>query len=211
VPFNVEAMHVDLASFTAHKLYGPKGCGALYVRWRSPRVRLAQQIDGGGHERGMRSGTLNVPGIIGFATAVTLAVDEMTEVAGKSHTLRNRLWNGLHSALNDIAVNGPDPEGESGERLPNNLNVSFSGVESEALMMSVRELAVSSGSACTSASLEPSHVLRALGIGEERMRSAIRFGVGRFTTEDEIDRAIALLVPAVEKLRQLSPRRRVQS
>jgi cysteine desulfurase len=143
--------------------------------------------------------------------AVTLAVDEMAETAAHSHSLRNRLWNGLRSALDDIAVNGPDPDTGSGDRLPNNLNVSFSGVESEALMMSVRELAVSSGSACTSASLEPSHVLRALGVGDERVRSAVRFGVGQFTTEEEIDRAIALLVPAVGKLRQLSPRRSVES
>lgn len=205
VPFNVDALNVDLASFTAHKMYGPKGVGALYVRKRKPRVRLVAQMDGGGHERNMRSGTLNVPGIVGFGKALEIAVAEMEQDTAHASRLRDKLYNGFKAVLDELYVNGPDPLARASDRLPGNLNVSFAYVEGEAMMMGIKEIAVSSGSACTSASLEPSYVLKALGVGEDLAHSSIRFGVGRFTTEEEIDFTIGNVVEAVLKLRDMSP------
>jgi cysteine desulfurase len=199
VPFDVEKSRVDLASLTAHKIYGPKGVGALWVR-RKPRVRIDPLIDGGGHERGMRSGTLNVPSIVGFGAACELARLEMASEAERVGKLRDRLLAGLKAALPEIYVNG-----SWDHRLPGNLNVSFAFVEGEGLMMAIKDVAVSSGSACTSASLEPSYVLRALGASEENAHSSIRFGVGRFNTEEEIDFVVKLVAEKVNKLRELSP------
>jgi cysteine desulfurase len=199
VPFSVEEGKVDLAAVSAHKIYGPKGVGALYVR-RKPRVRLAEQIDGGGHERGMRSGTLNVPGIVGFGKAAELARLEMADEAKRLAGLRDRLHDYLRSHLKEIFLNG-----SAEHRLPGNLNVSFAYVEGEGLMMALKDVAVSSGSACTSASLEPSYVLRALGIGEELAHTSIRFGIGRFNTEEEIDYVGNHVVQAVNRLRDMSP------
>jgi cysteine desulfurase len=200
VPLNVEAMGVDLLSLTAHKIYGPKGVAALYVRRKNPRVRLSAMIHGGGHERGMRSGTLNVPGIVGFGKAVELASQLMPEEILRIRKLRDRLWNGIQEQLDEVYLNGHPTE-----RLPNNLNVSFAFVEGESLMMGMKELAVSSGSACTSASLEPSYVLKSIGVGEDLAHTSIRFGLGRFTTEEEVDYALEKVVSTVKKLRDLSP------
>ncbi len=200
VPLDVQAMGIDLLSCSAHKLYGPKGAGALYVRRRSPRVRLAAQFHGGGHERGMRSGTLNTPGIAGFGTACEIARAEMAEEAPRLVGLRDRLHNGVADRIDEVKLNGHQVE-----RLPQTLNLSFAYVEGEALMMKFKDLAVSSGSACTSASLEPSYVLRALGVGDELAHSSIRFSVGRFTTEEEIDFAIDQVVAGVNALREMSP------
>lgn len=200
VPFSVDACNVDLVSISAHKLYGPKGVGALYVR-RKPRVRLAPLIDGGGHERGMRSGTLNVPGIVGLGVAAKIALEERESEAARLLDLRTRLFNKLKSALSDIHVNG-----SLEHRLAGNLNVSFAYVEGESLLMAINKfVAVSSGSACTSASLEPSYVLRALGVGDDLAHSSIRFGLGRFTTEEEIDFTADLVIKSVNRLRELSP------
>ena len=199
IPFNVDAAKADLVSLTAHKMYGPKGVGALYVR-RKPRVRVREQMDGGGHERGMRSGTLNVAGIVGFGAAAELAKNEMAAEAVRVSALRDRLWKGVSAKLDYLTVNGSQTA-----RLPGNLNVSFSFAEGEGLMMAIKDVAVSSGSACTSASLEPSYVLRALGVEEELAHSSIRFGLGRFTTEEEVDYVIDLVVRAVTKLRDMSP------
>ncbi|HSP19973.1 MAG TPA: aminotransferase class V-fold PLP-dependent enzyme, partial [Myxococcaceae bacterium] len=199
VPFDVEAMKVDLASITAHKLYGPKGIGALYVR-RKPRVRIAPIIDGGGHERGMRSGTLNVAGIVGFGKAADIARTEMPAESARIRALRDRLQSKLMAELDLCTVNG-----SLEHRLPGNLNISFSYVEGEALMMAIKDVAVSSGSACTSASLEPSYVLRALGVEEDMAHSSIRFGLGRFNTEAQVDAVARLVVDKVKKLREMSP------
>jgi len=199
IPFDVERANADLVSLTAHKLCGPKGVGALYVR-RKPRVRLVAQMDGGGHERGYRSGTLNVPGIVGFGKAAALALAEREAEAARVLSLRERLRLGLAAGLDLLTVNG-----SLEHRVPGNLNVSFAYVEGEALMMAVKDVAVSSGSACTSASLEPSYVLRSLGRSDELAHSSIRFTVGRFTTEEEIDYAVDLLKRKVAKLRELSP------
>jgi cysteine desulfurase len=199
IPFSVEASGVDLASFSAHKIYGPKGVGALWVR-RKPRVRIDPIIDGGGHERGMRSGTLNVPGIVGFGQAAELARLEMADEAPRLLALRNRLLHGVEAGLKEVYVNG-----SLEHRLPGNLNISFAFVEGEGLMMALKDVAVSSGSACTSASLEPSYVLRALGVGEELAHTSIRFGLGRFNTEEEVDYVVKLVVDKVNKLRELSP------
>jgi cysteine desulfurase len=199
LPFDVEAANVDLASLSAHKMYGPKGVGALYVR-RKPRVRLTAQTDGGGHERGFRSGTLNVPGIVGFGKAAALARAERESEAARVLALRERLRKGIQAGLDLVTVNG-----SLEHRLPGNLNLSFAYVEGEALMMAVKDVAVSSGSACTSASLEPSYVLRAMGVSEDLAHSSIRFGLGRFTTEEEVDYAIRLFVEKVKKLRDMSP------
>ncbi|HEY6005160.1 MAG TPA: aminotransferase class V-fold PLP-dependent enzyme, partial [Anaeromyxobacter sp.] len=199
IPFDVEAANVDLASLSAHKMYGPKGMGALYVR-RRPRVRLVAQMDGGGHERGFRSGTLNVPGIVGFGKAAELALAERDAEAARVQALRERLRKGLLSQLDLVTVNG-----SLEHRLPGNLNASFAYVEGEALMMAIKDVAVSSGSACTSASLEPSYVLRAMGVSEDLAHSSIRFGLGRFTTEEEIDYVVRLVVEKVKKLRDMSP------
>jgi cysteine desulfurase len=199
VPFDVSECKVDLAAVSAHKMYGPKGVGALYVR-RKPRVRLVAQVDGGGHERGMRSGTLNVPGIVGFGKAAELAKAEMAAEAVRLTELRDRLKDKLFAALPEIYVNGSWEH-----RLPGNLNVSFAYVEGEGLMMAMKDVAVSSGSACTSASLEPSYVLRALGIGEELAHTSIRFGIGRFNTLEEVDYVADHVIGAVNRLRAMSP------
>jgi cysteine desulfurase len=199
-PFDVRAMNVDLASLTAHKIYGPKGVGALYVRRSKPRIRLVAQLDGGGHERGNRSGTLNVPGIVGFAKACDILEREGVEEANRIRALRDRLHQRITKDLDEVVLNG-HPE----KRLPGNLNLSFSFVEGEGLMMAIKDVAVSSGSACTSASLEPSYVLRSMGLNEEMAHSSIRFGLGRFNTEEEIDYVADLLIAKVRKLRDMSP------
>lgn len=199
-PIDVEAMGVDLLSMSAHKIYGPKGVGALYVRRKKPRVRLQPLIHGGGHERGMRSGTLNVPGIVGFGAAAHIALTEMPTESMRISKLRDRLWAGLSEHLTDIHLNG-----NLEHRLPNTLNVSFLYVEGESLMMGFSDIAVSSGSACTSASLEPSYVLKGLGMGDDIAHSSIRFSLGRFTTEDEIDYTIKQVVKTVNHLRAMSP------
>lgn len=202
VPVDVEDLQVDLLSLSAHKLYGPKGVGALYVRRRNPQVRLERQIDGGHHEQGLRSGTLNVPGIVGLSRAVALCVEEMTEESARLRQLRGQLFAGLQAALPEVSLNGPaldPPEG----RLAGNLNCSFAGVEGEALMLGMRDLAVSSGSACSSGSPEPSHVLRSLGLSDDLTRSSLRFGLGRFNTEEEIAFAIDRVAATVQRLRSL--------
>ncbi len=199
VPFDVEKMNVDLASVSAHKMYGPKGVGALYVR-RKPRVRLIAEMDGGGHERGFRSGTLNVPGIVGLGKSCALARAEQAEESARVLRLRERLRAGIGARLDLVTVNG-----SLEHRLPGNLNLSFAYVEGEALMMAVKDVAVSSGSACTSASLEPSYVLRAMGVTDDLAHSSIRFGLGRFTTEEEVDYVIDLFAAKVKKLREMSP------
>jgi cysteine desulfurase len=199
IPFDVNAARADLVSLSAHKMYGPKGIGALYVR-RKPRVRITALIDGGGHERGMRSGTLNVPGIVGFGKAAELCQLEMATEAARTLALRERLRLGIQSQVGDTFVNG-----SMEHRLPGNLNISFAYVEGEAMLMALKDVAVSSGSACTSASLEPSYVLRALGVEEEMAHTSIRFGIGRFNTEEEVDYVIALVVGKINKLRDLSP------
>ncbi|MFS8071385.1 MAG: IscS subfamily cysteine desulfurase [Byssovorax sp.] len=200
VPFNVEAMNVDLASITAHKMYGPKGIGALYVRRSKPRVRITAQMDGGGHERGMRSGTLNVPGIVGFGRAAELLLAEGAEDAKKLIALRDHLYKRLTTELDSVNLNGSWEH-----RLPGNLNVSFSFVEGEAMLMAIKDVCVSSGSACTSASLEPSYVLHAMGIGDDLAHSSIRFGLGRFNTLEEVDYVADLVISKVNKLREMSP------
>lgn len=200
VAVDVEEMGIDLLSMTAHKMYGPKGIGALYVRKKDPRVRLEPMIDGGGHERGMRSGTLPVPSIVGFGMACEIARKEMTQESQRTYKLRERLRKGIMEQLPESYLNGhPD------ERLPGNANISFAYVEGEGLMMGIKDVAVSSGSACTSASLEPSYVLRALGVGDELAHSSIRFGLGRFSTEEEVDFVIDLVVKEVNRLRDMSP------
>ena len=198
LPIDVEAMKIDLLSMSAHKIYGPKGIGALYVR-RKPRVRLEAQMHGGGHERGMRSGTLPTHQIVGMGEAFRLAGLEMAEESARILALRDRLWNGLKS-IEEVHING-DLE----HRVPGNLNVSFAYVEGESLMMGLKDLAVSSGSACTSASLKPSYVLRALGMSDELAHSSIRFSIGRFTTAEEIDYTISLIQKEIGRLRQMSP------
>jgi cysteine desulfurase len=200
VDFDVQRMNLDLVSITAHKMYGPKGVGALYVRRSKPRVRLGAQMDGGGHERGMRSGTLNVPGIVGFGKAADIMLTEGKEESARLLRLRERLRTRIQDALEEVYING-----SMEHRLPGNINLSFSFVEGEAMMMAIKDVAVSSGSACTSASLEPSYVLRALGVGDELAHSSIRFGVGRYNTEEEIDFVADLVIGKVNKLRELSP------
>jgi cysteine desulfurase len=200
VPVNVQEMGIDLMSFTGHKIYGPKGVGALYVRKKSPRVRIAAQMDGGGHERGMRSGTLAVPLIVGLGKACELCEQEMAAEASRLTTMRDRLHKTITTALEDVYLNG-----HPSERLPNNLNLSFAYVEGESLLMGCKEIALSSGSACTSATLEPSYVLRALGVGTELAHSSIRFGLGRFTTDEEVDYAAKRIIETVNKLREMSP------
>jgi len=197
---DVESMGIDLLSCSGHKIYGPKGVGALYVRRKNPRVRCEAVLHGGGHERGMRSGTLNVPGIVGLGTAAELAQSEMQEEGIRLARLRDRLWEGLRRKLDEIFFNG-DPD----HRLPNTLNVSFAYVEGESLMMGFNNIAVSSGSACTSASLEPSYVLKSLGVSEDLAHSSIRFSLGRFNTADEIEQTIDQVTSTVKKLRDMSP------
>lgn len=200
IPVNVIKDNVDIMSLTAHKLYGPKGVGALYVRRKSPRVQLTAQMDGGGHERGMRSGTLNVPGIVGFGKACELCSQEMATEGPRLRALRDRLRDRLMSELDETYINGTMES-----RLPHNLNISFAYVEGESLLMGINDVAVSSGSACTSATLEPSYVLKALGAGDDLAHSSIRFGLGRFTTDQEIDYVANRVVEVVRKLRELSP------
>ena len=202
-PVDVETMQIDLMSFSAHKLYGPKGVGALFVRRRAPQVRLEPQIDGGGQEGGRRSGTLNVPGIVAFAKAIEISLAEMQSEGSRLRDLRNRLMCGLQEQIDAVRLNGPALE-EPEIRLPGNLNCSFAFVDGEALMMSMRDLCVSSGSACTSANPEPSHVLRALGVSDELTRSSLRFGLGRFNTAEEVDFAIDLVCESVQRLRRMS-------
>ena len=200
IPVDVQAMGIDLMSFSAHKIYGPKGVGALYVRKKNPRVRIAAQIDGGGHERGMRSGTLPVPLIVGFGKACELCEQEMSAESARLATMRDRLQAGIMAALEESYLNGHPTN-----RLPGNLNISFAYVEGESLLMGMKEIALSSGSACTSATLEPSYVLRALGVGTELAHSSIRFGLGRFNTDEEIDYTIKKVIEIVTKLREMSP------
>jgi cysteine desulfurase len=215
IPFDVAEMNVDLASVSAHKLYGPKGIGALYVRARKPRVRLEPIIHGGGHERGMRSGTLNVPGIVGFGKAVEISLAEREREARRVRLLRKQLSEGILQDVADVSLNGAPLPGiaadgslapdEDERRLPGNLNFSFAGVEGEALLMGLKDIAVSSGSACTSASLRPSHVLKALGVPDELAHASIRFGLGRTNTAEEVDYAIGAVAATVRRLRELSP------
>ena len=200
IPFSVTELKTDLVSLSGHKMYGPKGVGALYVRRRNPRVLLAEQISGGGHERGMRSGTLNVPGIVGLGKAAELCKAEMTSDAERLRQLRDYLNDALHKNLDEIYVNG-----SMEHRLPHNLNISFAYVEGESLLMGINDVAVSSGSACTSASLEPSYVLKALGAGDDLAHSSIRFGLGRWTTKEEVDYVIEKLTNVVQRLREMSP------
>ena len=200
VPFNVIADNVDLASITGHKLYGPKGCGALYVRRKGPRVQLVAQIDGGGHERGMRSGTLNVPGIVGLGKACELAFNEMEQESKYLIGLRNSLRDQIFAELDEVYING-----STEHRLPGNMNISFAYVEGESLLMGINDIAVSSGSACTSATLEPSYVLKALGAGDDLAHSSIRFGLGRFNTQAEVDYVARRVIDTVKRLRELSP------
>jgi cysteine desulfurase len=214
IPVDVKQLGIDLMSFTAHKIYGPKGVGSLYVRRAGGGVRLEPLIDGGGQENGLRSGTLNVPGIVGFGKALELCLAELPVEMERLASLRQRLWDGLKRELPDVVLNGPiiagsGPDGVGGLnwpslRLPGNLNCSFPFVNGEALMMSMKTIAVSSGSACTSANPEPSHVLLALGLGEDLTRASLRFGLGRFNTEEEIDYAASVVAENVQRLRQLS-------
>jgi len=199
IPVDVNADGIDLLAFSAHKIYGPKGVGALYVRRKGPRVKVTAQMDGGGHERGMRSGTLNVPGIVGFGKACELCMQEMESEAKRLSALRDKLQKSL-LVLEESYVNG-----NVEHRLPHVANISFKYVEGEGLMMAMKDLAVSSGSACTSASLEPSYVLKSLGLSDDLAHSSIRFGLGRFTTEEEVDYAIEVTKKSVTHLRELSP------
>ena len=200
IPVDVQAMNIDVLSLSGHKIYGPKGVGALYVRRRNPRVQINAQIDGGGHERGMRSGTLNVPGIVGLGKASEISGQEMAEESARLTALRDRLKNKLESSLDYVHINGTMEH-----HLPGNLNMSFVYVEGESLLMGINDIAVSSGSACTSATLEPSYVLKALGLGDDVAHSSIRFGLGRFNTQAEVDYVADKVIDVVLKLRELSP------
>ncbi len=200
VPVNVIEDHIDLMSISAHKMYGPKGVGALYVRRKDPRVQITAQMDGGGHERGMRSGTLNVTGIVGLGEACAICQREMAEEAARLRALRDRLKAKLEAALDEVYING-----SMEHRLPSNLNMSFAYVEGESLLMGLKDVALSSGSACTSASLEPSYVLKALGIGDDLAHTSLRFGLGRFNTEEEVDYVAQRVIETVTRLRELSP------
>ncbi|HTZ47796.1 MAG TPA: IscS subfamily cysteine desulfurase [Verrucomicrobiae bacterium] len=200
IPVDAQKDNIDLLAISGHKIYGPKGVGALYVRRRNPRVQLSAIIDGGGHERGMRSGTLNVPGIVGLGKACEISQQEMASESVRLRELRDRLRAGLEAKLDEVFING-----SMEHRLPNNLNMSFAYVEGESLLMGINDVAVSSGSACTSATLEPSYVLKALGVGEDLAHTSIRFGLGRFTTQEEVDYVIDKMVQVVTKLRELSP------
>jgi cysteine desulfurase len=199
VPMDVNKQNLDLVSISAHKMYGPKGVGALYVRRKNPRVQLSPIIDGGGHERGMRSGTLNVPGIVGLGKACAICHEEMPQESVRLAGLRDRLKNKIMSGLDEVYING-----SMEHRLPQNLNISFAYVEGESLLMGLKEIAVSTGSACTSASLEPSYVLRAIGVEEELAHTSIRFGLGRFNTEEEVDFTVQRVVEEVRRLRAIS-------
>jgi len=200
IPVDVVKQNIDLMSISAHKMYGPKGVGALYVRRKNPRVQISAIIDGGGHERGMRSGTLNVPGIVGLGKACAIALEEMAQESCKLAGMRNRLRDKIMGRLDEVYINGSWEH-----RLPHNLNISFAYVEGESLLMGINDIAVSSGSACTSATLEPSYVLKALGTGDDLAHSSIRFGIGRFNTEAEVDYVADRVVETVSRLRELSP------
>ncbi len=200
LPIDVDAMGIDLLSISAHKMYGPKGVGALYVRARNPRVRISPALDGGGQERGFRSGTLNVPGIVGLGRAVEICCEEMEKETERLLRLRERLRQGIMGKLDEVYLNGHPMQ-----RLPGNLNLSFAFVEGESLLMGLKDIAVSSGSACTSATLEPSYVLKALGVGDELAHTSIRFGLGRFNTEAEVDYVAERVVAEVTRLREMSP------
>lgn len=200
IPVNVDKDNIDLMSISGHKIYGPKGVGVLYVRRKNPRVQLTAQMDGGGHERGMRSGTLNVPGIVGLGEACALCGKEMHEEAARLGALRDKLRRTLETELDEVFING-----SMEHRLPNNLNMSFAYVEGESMLMGIKDIAVSSGSACTSASLEPSYVLKALGVGDDLAHTSIRFGLGRFNTEEEVDYTARRVIETVKRLRELSP------
>jgi cysteine desulfurase len=200
IPVDVQKDGIDLLSISAHKIYGPKGIGALYVRRKDPRVEIAEQIDGGGHERGMRSGTLNVPGIVALGKACEICEKEMAAEAERARVLRDKLKDALTRGLDQVFING-----SMEHRLPNNLNMSFAGVEGDALLMGINDVAVSSGSACTTATLEPSHVLKALGVDDDLAHSSIRFGLGRFNTEEEVDYVAGRVIETVKRLRELSP------
>jgi cysteine desulfurase len=200
VPVDVNKQNIDLASISGHKMYGPKGVGALYVRRKNPRVQISAIIDGGGHERGMRSGTLNVPSIVGLGKACAIAQEEMPQESCRLAGLRNRLRDRIMGRLDEVYING-----SMDHRLPGNLNISFAYVEGESLLMGINDIAVSSGSACTSATLEPSYVLKALGTGDDLAHSSIRFGIGRFNTEAEVDYVADRVIETVERLRELSP------
>ncbi len=202
VPIDVNHLQADLMSFSAHKLYGPKGVGALYVRRRNPHVRLEPLLDGGGHERGLRSGTLNVPGIVGFGAAVRICLEEMDEETLRIGRLRDRLFGGLVEQIDGVELNGPALDRHQ-LRLAGNLNVRFAGVDAESLLLSAQRIAASTGSACSSAQPEPSHVLRAIGLDAQQVRSSVRFGLGRLNTTDQIDRAVAILADAVRRLRSM--------
>jgi cysteine desulfurase len=200
IPVDVQKDGIDLLAISAHKLYGPKGVGALYVRRKNPRVQISPLIDGGGHERGMRSGTLNVPGIVGLGKACEICQKEIAAEGARLGGLRDKLKAALEGGLDNTAING-----SLLHRLPNNLNISFANVEGESLLMGINDVAVSSGSACTSAAIEPSYVLRALGVSEDLAHSSIRFGLGRFNTEEEVDYVAARVIETVKRLRELSP------
>jgi cysteine desulfurase len=200
VPVDVNKQFIDVMSLSGHKMYGPKGVGALYVRRKNPRVQLSPIIDGGGHERGMRSGTLNVPSIVGFGKACEIALQDMPQESCRLAGLRNRLRDSIMKELDEVYVNG-----SMEHRLPGNLNISFLYVEGESLLMGINDVAVSSGSACTSATLEPSYVLKALGLGDDLAHSSIRFGLGRFNTEAEVDYVAGRITETVKRLRELSP------
>jgi cysteine desulfurase len=200
VPIDVNKQNIDLASISGHKMYGPKGVGALYVRRKNPRVQVSAIIDGGGHERGMRSGTLNVPGIVGLGKACAIAQEDMATESRKLSALRDRMRDRIMGKLDEVYING-----SMEHRLPGSLNISFAYVEGESLLMGINDIAVSSGSACTSATLEPSYVLKALGAGDDLAHSSIRFGIGRFNTEAEVDYVADRVIETVERLRELSP------
>jgi len=200
IPINVGEMNIDLMSFSGHKVYGPKGVGGLYIRSANPKIKLTMQIDGGGHERGIRSGTLNVPSIAGLAKALELSAGMMNEESNRLRHLRDKMYNAFLNNLDEVFLNGHPTN-----RLPNNLNISFLHAEDNALMMSMKEVALSTGSACTSSDPHPSHVLKALKLSGDRIHSAVRFGLGRFTTAEEVDYVIARVIENVRKLRELSP------
>lgn len=200
IPFDVQEMNIDLASITAHKMYGPKGVGALYVRKKGPRVKLKPIIDGGGHERGLRSGTLNVPGIVGFGAACEVCQKEMPEESKRLKALRDRLYNTITGTIDEVYLNGHPVK-----RIPHNLNLAFVYVEGQSILMGLNNIALSSGSACNSANPSPSYVLIALGIGEERAHNSVRFGLHRFNTEEEVDYVAAEVIKLVNKLREMSP------
>lgn len=200
IPVDVQAMGIDLMSFSAHKIYGPKGIGALYVRKKNPRVRISPMMDGGGHERGMRSGTLNVPGIVGFGAACEICQKEMEAERKQLGMMRDRLQEIIFTGLDEVFLNG-----HLTQRLPHNLNISFAYVEGESLLMGLKEVALSSGSACTTATLEPSYVLRSLGVGSDLAHSSLRFGLGRFSTLEEVEYVGQRIIDAVKRLREMSP------